>query len=298
MTSTPTLRQMIGIDPPAVRVLDIGAMAEGNDCYQPLVEQGLAEVTGFEPSDASRARLNARSGPYRYLANFLGDGNDATFHETRYPGCSSLFEPDPAMINLFNTIGAEPGTGNFSVTATSTVPTTRLDDVTEVGRVDYLKIDVQGAELLVLENATRTLEDVLVLETEVEFVPLYKQQCLFGDLHRFLHDHGLLMHKLIEIAGRPFRPLQGPNPFVPLSQLLWADAVFVRDFTRLERYSSDQLLRAALVLNDVYQSIDLVHLLLVEHDRRRRGGLAARYIAALQKLPAVPTRLLTVRAQP
>ena len=77
----------------------------------------------------------------------------------------------------------------------------RGDELLAEAGIDFLKIDVEGAELLVLENATRTLEDVLVLETEVEFVPLYKQQCLFGDLHRFLHDRGLVMHKLLEVAA-------------------------------------------------------------------------------------------------
>ena len=237
------LRDVLGIDPPAVRVLDVGAMAEGEDRYQPLVEQGLAEVTGFEPNDASREKLNSRPGPYRYLPQFLGDGGEATFHQTRYPGCCSLYEPDGSVINLFSTIGAEPPHGNFAVTGTSTVQTTRLDDVAEVGRVDLMKLDVQGAELKVLEHGEKTLEKVLVLETEAEFLPLYKDQCLFGDLHRFLHDRGLVMHKLLDVAGRSFRPLQGANPFLPLSQLLWADAVFVKDFTRLQRYSADELLR-------------------------------------------------------
>lgn len=298
MSTRLLLRDVLGIDLPVVRVLDVGAMAEGVDRYQPLVDQGLAEVRGFEPDDASREALNARGGPGRYLSHFLGDGREATFHRTRYPGCSSLYEPDASIIDLFSTIGTEPGAGNFAVTGTSTVQTTRLDDIDEVGRVDLMKLDVQGAELLVLQHAEQTLANVLVLETEAEFVPLYKEQCLFGDLHRFLHDRGLMLHKLLDVAGRSFRPLQGRNPYLPLSQLLWADAVFVRDFSRLQRYSTDELLRAALVLNDVYASVDLVHLLLAEHDRRTHGGLAARYLEVLRATPQVQTQQLNWREHP
>jgi len=289
------LRDVLDTPLTPVRVLDVGAMAEGTDRYHPLVAQGLAEVTGFEPDDASRATLDERGGPCRYLPHVLGDGGEAVFHRTRYPGCSSLYEPDGSVINLFSTIGAEPGTGNFAVTGTATVQTTRLDDVRGLGRVDYLKLDVQGAELTVLEHGQRTLESVLVLETEAEFVPLYKGQCLFGDLHRFLHDRGLVLHKLLDVAGRSFRPLQGPDPYLPLSQLLWADAVFVRDFSRLERYADDELLRAALILADVYASVDLVHLLLAEHDRRNHGGLAHKWLQALRTTPDLETQPISLR---
>ena len=54
-----------------------------------------------------------------------------------------------------------------------------------------------------------------------------------------------------------------------MSQLLWADAIFVRDFTRLDTYCDDGLLKAATVLDSVYRSVDLAALLLAEYDRRR-----------------------------
>ncbi len=82
-----------------------------------------------------------------------------------------------------------------------------------------------------MRNGTKKLQDVLVVETEVEFLALYKDQPLFGDLQVFLRDHGFVLHKLIDVAGRPFRPISPPNPHTPMSQLLWADAIFVRDFT-------------------------------------------------------------------
>ena len=93
-------------------------MIEGEDRYEPLVRQGLGQVTGFEPNLKNLKTLNARQGPYRYLPHFLGDGEMATFHLTRYPGCASLLQPNEEIINLFSSIGAEPGSGNFAVTKT------------------------------------------------------------------------------------------------------------------------------------------------------------------------------------
>ena len=58
------------------------------------------------------------------------------------------------------------------------------------------------------------------------------------------------------------------------------------------------LLRAALILNDVYRSVDIVHLLLAEHDRRAGGALAPRYLEVLRTAPNVVTEVLTQRSQP
>ena len=49
------------------------------------------------------------------------------------------------------------------------VKTVRLDDIMQPGGfdVDYLKVDVQGAEMMVLQGSEKCLENVLVLDVEV-----------------------------------------------------------------------------------------------------------------------------------
>jgi len=278
-----TIAEILDEPIPPIEVLDIGAMLEdGADRYVGLVSEGLAQVTGFEPNRQEFQRLSQRPGPYRYLPVVLGDGKEATFHVTRYPGCSSLLEPNPDVIDLFQTMGCVPENGNFHVVATEQVQTTRLDDVVPELRGDLLKIDIQGAELMVLQNGPRVLGQTLVLETEAEFVPLYRDQPLFGDLHSFLRSQGFMLHKLIDCGGRPFEGVNAQNPFAPVSQLMWADAIFVRDFSDLAVYGDEDLIKAATILHVVYQSYDLVALLLREHDRRRGGGLRAKYAAWLE----------------
>ena len=273
-------------------------MATGGERYHPLVASGLAQVTGFEPNPAEFARLQDRKGPYRYLPHFLGSGRPATFHLTRYPGCSSLLAPDPKVIDMFMTLGcADPG-GNFHVQKTEPVETVRLDDIKPALMVDFLKVDTQGYELEIMRNGTTTLARALVIECETEFVPLYKDQPLFGDVQCFLRDQGFMLHKLLDVAGRPFRPFNPPNPYQPMSQLLWADAIFVRDFTRLDAYSDDELLKAAAILDVVYSSYDLVGLLLTEHDRRRKTGVQQAYVKELQKRSSLSVQFLNVMDRP
>jgi hypothetical protein len=140
----------------------------------------------------------------------LGDGHAATLHVTRYPGCSSLLEPDPSVIDIFETIGvhAPAPSDNFRVIEKRPVKTTRLDNISGLTPPDYIKIDIQGAELAVLKNGERTLSSATVVETEAEFLPIYKNQPLFGDLQCFFRDHGFVLHKLIDVAGRTFRPIR------------------------------------------------------------------------------------------
>lgn len=296
----PEARQILGISIPTIQICDVGAMAEGEDRYASLVQQGIANVAGFEPDPKQFAKLQAAQKPHsRYFNFFLGAGGPATFHLARFPGCSSLYQADPGIIDLFSSIGASIG-GNFTVKSTEEVQTTRLDDVPEMPPIDYLKLDVQGAELDVLKGASNALSSAVVIESEVEFIPLYKDQPLFGDVQLFLRERGFVLHKFLDIAGRGFRPFNGPknNPFAAMSQVLWADAVFVRDFSRLDTFNDDQLIKAAAILIDVYRSHDLAHLLLTEYDRRRQTQLAPRFHQAVRSHPNLKLMYITHKLHP
>lgn len=54
------------------------------------------------------------------------------------------------------------------VEATWELQTVSLDDVKEAHGADYLKLDVQAAELDVLRGAEKVLESVLAIQAEVE----------------------------------------------------------------------------------------------------------------------------------
>ena len=134
-------------------------MLEGTERDAGLMKQNLANVTGFEPNPPEFAKLQSQNRPRRrYFSHFVGDGEAADFRITRYPGCSSLYEPDPAVIDLFTSIGATLPEGNFAATETRRVQTTRLDDVPGLPAPDYLKLDVQGSELSVLRGRAQGVE--------------------------------------------------------------------------------------------------------------------------------------------
>jgi len=237
-------------DLPRVRVIDVGAMflSEAEEIWQPLQRRGHCEsVVGFEPCTEECERLNSsvsslktsedgsdstESTAFRFLPWALGDGSRGQFRRCSAAMTSSMLEPNIPLLRRF--VQLEEVT---TVVERSEMATRRLDDLLpEIpgGGVDYLKIDVQGFELAVLEGAQKALQDTLVVHTEVEFVEMYERQPLFAEVDQFLRGNGFVFHRFSSVHGRPMKPLHfAANPLQPISQQLWADAVYVKDMWEL-----------------------------------------------------------------
>jgi tetratricopeptide (TPR) repeat protein len=106
-----------------------------------------------------------------------------------------------------------------------------------------------------------------------------------------------VLHKIIDVAGRSLCDASGQaGAYAPLSQVLSADAIFIRDFTRLVHFSEVELLKAAVILHEVYYSYDLALHFLKEHDRRSSGRLAPRYSETVFQQPHLPAMYLNLLA--
>jgi len=249
-----------------VKIVDVGAMALGNSPsdYQPLLDSGLAEVVGFEPVTEECDKLNRMSdGKHSYLPYFIGDGNKGTFHLCNFSMTSSLYEPNTSLLKYFHNLEEL-----VQVVETSTVNTKRLDDIKEIQDIDLLKIDIQGAELDAFNGATRLLKNTVAIHTEVEFVPLYKKQPLFAEVDQKLRSSGFLFHKFHGLSGRTFRPIVNlENDNSPLSQLLWSDAIYLRNFMRLGTLSTKKLVALSVIAHDLYHSYDYCSIVLEALDK-------------------------------
>lgn len=262
-----------------IKVVDVGANPiDGQPPYAPLMSTGQADIVGFEPNPAALAELLAKKGPNEtYMPFAVGDGQRHTLHICQAPGMTSLLEPNENVLKLFH------GFSDWGrVMGTEEIDTVRLDDIPETNGVDYLKIDIQGGELMVFQSAPRRLADALVIHTEVEFLPLYKGQPLFSDVDSFLRSQGFVLHRFEPLVSRAMKPILVNNsPYAPFKQTIWADAIFVRSFLNLSGLDRTELLKLSTILHDCYQAYDLVHVLLSEHDRRSGNGLAPAYLTSV-----------------
>ncbi|MGN6605061.1 MAG: FkbM family methyltransferase [Ginsengibacter sp.] len=64
-----------------------------------------------------------------------------------------------------------------------------------ISSIDFLHMDVQGAELMVLEGAQDFISSIKVIWLEVSKIEFYKQQPLVGDIKKFMKDHNFFLLK-------------------------------------------------------------------------------------------------------
>lgn len=281
----PSLYDLLRDDAPDMEIVDIGAMDVGEEPpYSRLMRPGKFRIVGFEPIENECAALNAKAGPGRlFLPYFIGDGSERTFHINSAVMTSSFFQADPEVVNRFNSLGELMRT-----VRTERVRTRRLDDIAELTRVDFLKADVQGAELEVLRGGRRVLSQTKLIECEVNFVPMYRDMPLWSDIDAEMRAQGFLFHTFSGLAGRAFKPVVVNNdPTMPVAQLLWGNALYVRDFRRFKDLSPDDLLRLALIMHEQYRSFDLVALALQHHKSRGGKDFWSRYMQALMGSPPI-----------
>ncbi|GGA56368.1 FkbM family methyltransferase [Okeania sp. KiyG1] len=114
------------------------------------------------------------------------DGKEYKFNISNNSVSSSLFEfgdakgklyPRLTMVNSVYLIGKTLGTiyGEFNIDASE---------------FDFLLLDVQGAELMVLKGAESVLHNFKYILTEVSTVDIYKDGVLWDELKAFLNNKG------------------------------------------------------------------------------------------------------------
>lgn len=259
---------------PPVDVLDVGAFEDPKwpAPYAGLMQAGRARVTGFEPDLAACLRLgNKYRPPHRFFPLFIGDGRPARYYVTSRVQTGSLFEPNQRLLELFQSLHELTTTER-----TKDVNTARLDDLPQIGDVDYLKMDIQGSELNALQGAQTLLDGVVLIHIEVAFAEFYVGQPLFADIDAHLRGKGFWLHLfpgLDPVTMKPF--LRGGR------QVLWTDVVYTRPPLRLATLSDTKLWKLAAVLHDVYRSFDFAHACLRVIDDRTASDAAERYRARL-----------------
>ena len=244
-------------------IVDIGANPiDGDPPYKAMLGAGLCRVTGFEPQERALAELEARRGPNeRYLPYVIADGNLHALHICRHSGLTSLLEPNSLVTSLYRDLGPN----SEVIERRGGVQTRRLDDLAEVERIDLLKIDVQGSELVVFQNGRKLLSRAVAIQTEVSFLPIYHGQPSHGEIDVELRALGFIPHRYLH--AKTFA-MVGHDDFS--RQLIDGDVLYLRDFTRPDLMNDDQLEQMAAVCRYCYGALDIArHCLLALEGRKR-----------------------------
>ena len=133
-----------------IQVMDVGASAIAEvPIYKSLLEKKLAHLNAFEGDARQIEGIQIAYGSQATIyGDFLFDGSLKTLFLASGPsGMTSLLKPNVAALRFFN------GFENFGqVESIDQVKTKKLDDVKDLPLIDFVKMDIQGAELTVLKN--------------------------------------------------------------------------------------------------------------------------------------------------
>ncbi|WP_192244063.1 FkbM family methyltransferase [Mesorhizobium silamurunense] len=224
-----------------LRIVDVGAqlLGPGSNPYDPLASYPPLDIIGFDPLEerlAERAEAEGQES-ITLLPYAIGDGESHTLYINNDDATSSLYPLNSTFNASFNHLC------ELHTVGTQTVETKRLDDVLPPGVVDFLKLDVQGAELMVLKSARQTLERTAVVHCEAEFAPIYAGQPLYPEVQQFLNKCGFELIDLL-VSAR-YRYLTENNGTAQ-DRLLWADAVFFRATDDPDTLHAQSLIAAAV----------------------------------------------------
>jgi hypothetical protein len=154
-----------------------------------------------------------------------------------------------------------------------------LDQVCQsegIQEIDFLQVDVQGADLDVLKGASEILsKSILALEVEVEFSALYTNQPLFAEVDIFLRSQYFTLFDVTKAYRHRLRsPLySNTRP----GQLLWGDAIYMRDLigeqVPISMRTPTQILKLACIA-DIFDfpdyTLELLEYLTLNYGREQK----------------------------
>ncbi|MEM6364501.1 MAG: FkbM family methyltransferase [Planctomycetota bacterium] len=173
-------------------LIHVGAhLAQEREHYESLGYRQIWWIEGSETTHAELCRvIDAHNGPATHWVEhaLLTDQEDQhiELHQFSNGGASnSIFHATPNLSGRWSHVHE---TGQSERLTSRTLDTL----VKERGSVpwDVLLVDVQGAELLVLNGATTLLQNVKAVICEASTVPYYDSGVLFDELAAFLSQFG------------------------------------------------------------------------------------------------------------
>jgi len=260
-------------------ILEIGALPldEQEEPFHRLIDifPG-SRIIAFEVDPELCRDLNkkAPSGQEFYPVALGRTHETRPFFQTTHPMCSSLYRPNERLLDRYYNMESAHLENVVSI---ETESLDNFDSEHGIKDVDFIKIDIQGAELEVFQGGVNTLNDVAVIVSEVEFIPHYIDQPLFGDVCKFLMEKGFMFHKFLGMGGRALRPIVMNNDRNSASQHIWTDAMFIRDILRLSDLPANKLVKMG-ILSYLYKSPDLAFACFRAADEKSRTDIGLKYL--------------------
>ena len=250
-----------------------------------------------EACDAANADLQKRQITWteKHVPLAVNDAiGRSQLYVTRNPMCSSLYPPNEPYLGRFM--------GLLDLVATDytvDLETTTLAAFCQaegIEAIDFLQIDVQGADLNVLKGASDLLQTTLAVQIEVEFSPLYHGQPLFADVDTYLRSRDFTLFDLTRSACiRSRSPIHtGEHP----GQLLWGDAYYFCDLLQpaemLHQKTPAQIFKLACIADVMHfadYALEILEYLTIHYSDDPDYNFADIILSSLKQFPQIAENL-------
>lgn len=170
------------------RIIDIGAnVGDWNLAIKSIFD--TASITSYEANPECASALEAKKLDYKIMLLGSENKDNVDFFTLSNQECAtgaSIFKEATSFYDDENRV------------KTHTLPMRRLDDVLSESHIDLLKLDVQGAELMVLEGAKRIMSKTDFILLEVSIMKYNNGSPLFAEVVEFMNKHNFKMFDLVE----------------------------------------------------------------------------------------------------
>jgi FkbM family methyltransferase len=182
-------------------IFDVGAnIGQTIDIYRNLFP--ASKIFAFEPFKESFDKARSKyseDGNTQVFKLALGSTNGSqTFHVNPSSPTNSLLATDESGSRVW-------GQGLLETKEIVRVDVIRLDDflkMKDIERIDLMKLDVQGAEYLVIEGAANTLRvnNINVIYTEIITMPTYVGQRSFDEILKIFYDQNFHLYNIYNLS--------------------------------------------------------------------------------------------------
>ena len=222
---------------------------------------------------------------FRVITETIADGEEHTFYECLPKAASGIFEPNQQWLSRLGL--------PTEVIQKRRVTTKTLDAVIpQSARIDLIKMDIQGAELLALKNGSRVLKDVSFVQCEADLTELFLGGAKFPEIYSFMESQGFAFHTFTSLG---LFSLDGVKRTIGLGtptfshphfwsrQLAWSISLFYR-----KELAPDRIINAAAIAHTSFKAYDLARSILMTHSGQLPTGLLDDYESTLKRARLLP----------
>jgi len=169
-----------------INVIDIGARGGIPPYFAPV--EAIIKNVGFEANKLECERLNKLFKNWEFINGFVWkEKSKKKFYITKFSASCGLYPPDEQFWKRTD------GMKNLEVVDEIDVETDSLSNFISSSKIkdfDFMKLDVEGAELDVMVGGLDTVDQVIAVETEVRFFRCNKGCSVFSEVDEFLRKKG------------------------------------------------------------------------------------------------------------